>query len=58
MGTLDSRELSAAIRDLGGHDIRLLLDTYKKSDPPRPTIIFAYTIKGRGLATEGHPNTW
>lgn len=50
------RELAAAIRDLGGHDIRLLLDTYREVDDERPTVIFAYTVKGRGLATEGHPN--
>lgn len=49
-------DLAAAIRDLGGHDIGLLLDTYKQVDSSRPTVIFAYTVKGRGLATEGHPN--
>lgn len=54
--TLDGRELATAIRDLGGHDIRLLLDTYREVDPERPSVIFAYTVKGRGLATEGHPN--
>ncbi|MFG1607764.1 pyruvate dehydrogenase [Actinoplanes sp. NPDC049265] len=48
--------LAAAIRDLGGHDIGLLLDTYTKVDPTRPSIVFAYTVKGRGLPTEGHPN--
>ncbi|MDQ1060265.1 pyruvate dehydrogenase E1 component [Arthrobacter globiformis] len=53
---LSGLELSAAVRDLGGHDIRLLLDTYREIDASRPTVIFAYTVKGRGLATEGHPN--
>lgn len=53
---LSGVELSAAVRDLGGHDIRLLLNTYRQIDPSRPTVIFAYTVKGRGLATEGHPN--
>lgn len=48
--------LAHAVRDLGGHDIRLLLDTYDSVDDHRPTIVFAYTIKGRGLPTEGHPN--
>jgi pyruvate dehydrogenase E1 component len=48
--------LAQAIRDLGGHDIGLLLDTYDNVDDHRPTIVFAYTIKGRGLPTEGHPN--
>ncbi|MFB8387886.1 transketolase C-terminal domain-containing protein [Microbacterium sp. NPDC055910] len=53
---LGEQELAAAIRDLGGHDIRMLLDTYEQIDPSRPSVIFAYTVKGRGLATEGHPN--
>lgn len=53
---LSGVELSKAVRDLGGHDIHLLLQTYRKIDPSRPTVIFAYTVKGRGLATEGHPN--
>ncbi len=56
VSTLSARELASAIRDLGGHDIRLLLETYKQIDPSRPTVLFAYTVKGRGLATEGHPN--
>ena len=54
--TLSPHELAASIRDLGGHDIHLLLETYREIDPERPTVIFAYTVKGRGLATEGHPN--
>jgi len=49
-------DLAAAVRDLGGHDLGLLLDTYRSVDPTRPTVVFAYTIKGCGLATEGHPN--
>ena len=48
--------LAHAIRDLGGHDIDLLLDTYETVETTRPTVVFAYTIKGRGLPTEGHPN--
>ncbi|MCT9868346.1 transketolase-like TK C-terminal-containing protein [Paenarthrobacter aurescens] len=54
--SLTATEQAVAVRDLAGHDIGLLLETYKQVDPTRPTVIFAYTIKGRGLATEGHPN--
>ncbi|MET1066175.1 MAG: pyruvate dehydrogenase [Arthrobacter sp.] len=54
--SLNVAQQAAAVRDLGGHDIGLLLDTYKQVDRSRPSVIFAYTIKGRGLATEGHPN--
>jgi pyruvate dehydrogenase E1 component len=54
--SLDVDQLASAVRDLGGHDIDLLLDTYDNIDSARPTVIFAYTIKGRGLPIEGHPN--
>ena len=53
---LSDAELATDLRDLGGHDIGLLLDTYATVDDHRPTVIFAYTVKGKGLATEGHPN--
>lgn len=56
LGSLEPSDLAHAIRDLGGHDIRLLLDTYRSIDTTRPTVLFAYTVKGRGLPTEGHPN--
>ncbi|MEU4427109.1 pyruvate dehydrogenase [Actinoplanes sp. NPDC024001] len=49
-------DLAAAVRDLGGHDLGLLVDTFRDVDPHRPTVVFAYTVKGRGLPTEGHPN--
>ena len=54
--SLSDVHLASAIRDLGGHDLGLLLDTYADVDVHRPTVIFAYTVKGRGLPTEGHPN--
>ncbi|WP_456698650.1 transketolase-like TK C-terminal-containing protein [Aeromicrobium sp. P5_D10] len=56
LASLTVAELAHAVRDLGGHDIGLLLDTYRAIDRTRPTVIFAYTVKGRGLPTEGHPN--
>jgi pyruvate dehydrogenase E1 component len=54
--SVSGNELARAVRDLGGHDIELLLNTYRAVDPTRPTVVFAYTVKGRGLPTEGHPN--
>ena len=54
--SLTPRELAEVVRDQGGHDISQLLGTFAQIDDTRPTVIFAYTIKGRGLATEGHPN--
>jgi pyruvate dehydrogenase E1 component len=56
VASIPADDLAVAMRDLGGHDIGLLLDTYRRVDDDRPTVIFAYTIKGKGLPTEGHPN--
>lgn len=53
--TLDDTELVAAIRNLGGHDLAALNDAFEQIDDSRPTVIIAYTIKGYGLPTEGHP---
>ncbi len=51
-----AKDMAAAVRDLGGHDLGLLIETFGKVNAQRPTVVFAYTIKGRGLPTEGHPN--
>jgi pyruvate dehydrogenase E1 component len=56
VSSINPAMLAAAIRDLGGHDLGLLVDTFRSVDSSRPTVVFAYTIKGRGLPTEGHPN--
>ncbi len=54
---LTDAEVAAAVRDLGGHDLRDLLEAFRRADeaPERPTVIFAYTIKAWSLPTEGHP---
>jgi pyruvate dehydrogenase E1 component len=52
---LDDAQLARAIRNLGGHDLSSLDEAYGAIDDTRPTIILAYTIKGYGLAVEGHP---
>jgi pyruvate dehydrogenase E1 component len=54
---LDDAEVIAAVRDLGGHDLSLLLDAYAEADAvtDRPSVIFAYTIKAWMLPTAGHP---
>ena len=52
---LDDAALAAAIRNLGGHDLNALDEAFGAIDDSRPTIILAYTIKGYGLAIEGHP---
>ncbi|MDT0350465.1 transketolase-like TK C-terminal-containing protein [Pseudonocardia charpentierae] len=55
VGTLDDAALRAAVRNLGGHDLDALGEAFTAIDDTRPTVIFAYTVKGHGLATEGHP---
>ncbi|WP_168209106.1 transketolase-like TK C-terminal-containing protein [Agromyces intestinalis] len=52
---LDDGTLLAAIRNLGGHDFDALRAAYAAIDDTRPTVIIAYTVKGRGLPIEGHP---
>jgi pyruvate dehydrogenase E1 component len=57
IGELEDGELMSAVRDLGGHDLGLLLDAFARADAviDRPSVIFAFTIKAWRLATEGHP---
>ena len=52
---LDDSTLVAAIRNLGGHDLDALDEAYSAIDDTRPTVVLAYTIKGHGLPTAGHP---
>ncbi|MEC3852163.1 transketolase-like TK C-terminal-containing protein [Paenarthrobacter ureafaciens] len=52
---VDDHTLTRAIRNLGGHDLAALREAYSRIDDTRPTVIIAYTIKGNGLPTEGHP---
>ena len=53
--TVGDDTLHAALRNLGGHDHQALAAAFAAIDDTRPTVIFAYTVKGYGLATEGHP---
>jgi pyruvate dehydrogenase E1 component len=56
VGELDDSELRRALRDLGGHDLVDLIEAFRACDASDgPSVVFAYTIKARGLATEGHP---
>ncbi|OAN44114.1 pyruvate dehydrogenase [Chloroflexus islandicus] len=57
LATVPDEELPATLANLGGHDVIELLKTLAAADaePRRPTIIFAYTIKGWGLPIAGNP---
>ncbi|OBF26067.1 pyruvate dehydrogenase [Mycobacterium sp. ACS1612] len=52
---VDDGKLLEAIRNLGGHDLNAVDDALRAIDDSRPTVIFAYTVKGKGLPIEGHP---
>jgi pyruvate dehydrogenase E1 component len=52
---LDDGTLVNAISNLGGHDLTALRGAFGEIDDTRPTVIIAYTIKGYGLPTQGHP---
>ncbi|WP_285709037.1 pyruvate dehydrogenase [Microtetraspora sp. NBRC 16547] len=52
---VDDDTLVDAIANLGGHDLEALDRAFSSIDDTRPTVIFAYTVKGYGLATRGHP---
>lgn len=50
-------ELADLVRDLGGHDLGSLLAAFAACDAERerPSIVFAYTVKGWGLPIAGNP---
>ncbi len=50
-------DLPPVLQNLGGHDLDVLLERMGEAfaETSRPTILFAYTIKGWGLPIAGHP---
>ena len=56
-GDFDDLSLKDLVTDLGGHDLGLLVETFRECDAEesRPSVVFAYTIKGWGLPMAGHP---
>ena len=52
---VDDDTLMRAIRNLGGHDLAALREAYAQIDDTKPSVIIAYTVKGNGLPTAGHP---
>ncbi len=53
---LSDSQVGEALRDLGGHDLAALRAAFDAVDNTRPTVVFAYTVKGRGLPIEGSPS--
>ncbi|MFV0524793.1 MAG: transketolase C-terminal domain-containing protein [Acidimicrobiales bacterium] len=56
-GRYDDQAFKALVTDLGGHDLGVLLDAFATCDAvtDRPSVVFAYTIKGWGLPIAGDP---
>ena len=54
---IDDDELRELVTNLGGHDLACLLDAYRQCDEvaDRPSVVFAYTVKGWGLPMAGDP---
>ena len=50
-------ELFEILTDLGGHDLDSLTEAFSECDSvvDRPSVVFAYTVKGWGLPLAGHP---
>ena len=50
-------ELAGLVTDLAGHDFRSLLAAFGECDQvkDRPSVLFAYTVKGWGLPIAGNP---
>ncbi|WP_020494628.1 transketolase-like TK C-terminal-containing protein [Sciscionella marina] len=55
LAELPDDTLIEAMANLGGHDLGALDEAFDAIEDHRPTVIFAYTVKGYGLATKGHP---
>jgi len=54
---ISDEDLAPLVQNLGGHDIEMLLDAYRECDlvTDKPSVVFAYTVKGWGLPIAGDP---
>ena len=57
LGEVGDEDLPGLLFDLGGHDHGVLLDRFAECDAEtdRPSVLFAYTVKGWGLPMAGDP---
>jgi pyruvate dehydrogenase E1 component len=58
LADVDDYGVLSALENLGGHDIGALIAALGEADRvvDRPSVIFAYTIKGWRLPSHGHPS--
>jgi len=54
---IPDEELAFVVQNLGGHDLGVLIDAFRQCDEEqdKPSVVFAYTIKGYGLPIVGDP---
>ena len=54
---MGDHELAELVKDLGGHDLYSLIQAYGEceKETDRPSVVFAYTVKGWGLPIAGNP---
>jgi len=50
----DDEQLAALMTNLAGHDLGLLLDTFRGVTSEAPQLFVIYTVKGFGLPFQGH----
>ena len=57
MDSVNDDDLAPLVLNLGGHDLGELLRAYQACDEvlDRPSVVFAYTVKGWGLPMAGDP---
>ena len=57
LADISDDDIAKVLGDLGGHDFAELLVRLQEADADttRPTVLFAYTVKGYGLTMAGHP---
>jgi pyruvate dehydrogenase E1 component len=50
----DNADLHRLMTNLGGHDMRLIVEAFEAAPSDRPVCFIAYTVKGHGLPFAGH----
>jgi pyruvate dehydrogenase E1 component len=54
LDSFDDAGLHALMTDLGGHCMEAVLDAFAQVQNDKPTLFLCYTVKGHGLALQGH----
>ncbi len=57
LADLPDDDVALLVTDLGGHDVGAMLEAFAQCDAEteRPSVVFAYTVKGWGLPIAGNP---